>query len=146
MGRRLGEVLIARRFLSARELAHALAAQQGVELEPVGGSETFEAAVRPAAVGEPVYQVCEVTPEPNGRAGSVLYEGTNFLEAADFAFEFVEAHSPFALEIQRAQGEQRESVWSYSEDRAAQAAAARKDLVETYGFDPIRWNAGSQRD
>jgi len=138
-GRRLGEVLIARGTLTPQALARALAAQQGVELEAIDGSETFEAAIRPTAVGEPVYKVREV-PREEGRTGSVLYETANFLEAADFAFEFVEANEPFALEIERVEGDRRESVWSYSEDRANQAAAARQDLVETYGFDPISWN------
>ena len=145
-GRRLGEVLIARGSLSAPELARALAAQQGVALESTDDSETFEAAVRPTAIGEPVYHVCEIRPSPDQSSAPSLYETTNFLEAADFAFEFVEQHNPHALEIQRTQGDQRESVWTYSEERAASAAASRKDLVETYGFDPIRWNARSQRD
>jgi hypothetical protein len=145
-GRRLGEVLIARGLLSAPALAHALALQQGVELEVTDGAETFEAAIRPTAVGEPVYQVCEIRPGPSERAGSVLYETTNFLEAADFAFEFVAEQNPHALEIHRAHGADRESVWTYSEERAAKAAASRKELVETYGFDPIRWNAGARRD
>src|SRR5438270_12808535 len=80
-GQRLGEVLIARGWLSPQALARALATQQGVELEPTDGSETFEAAIRPAATGEPVYQVCEVGPE--GDARRMLYESANFLEAAD---------------------------------------------------------------
>ena len=115
-------------------------------VESTDDSETFEAAVRPTAIGEPVYHVCEIRPSPDQSSAPSLYETTNFLEAADFAFEFVEQHNPHALEIQRTQGDQRESVWTYSEERAASAAASRKDLVETYGFDPIRWNARSQRD
>lgn len=144
-GRRLGEVLIARGALSAQALARVLALQQGVELETPDGSETFEAAIRPAAVGEPVYRVF-VLAEEGAEPGPALYETANFLEAADFAFEFVEAHEPPVLEIQRVEGERRESVWSYSEDRANAAAASRRELVDTYGFDPIRWNAGPRRD
>jgi hypothetical protein len=138
-GRRLGEVLVARGWLSPQALARALAAQQGVELQAPDGSETFEAAIRPTAVGEPVYKVREVPPE-EGRRGSVLYETANFLEAADFAFEYVEAEDPFALEIERVEGERCETVWGYSKDRANAAAESRRDLVDTYGFDPIRWN------
>lgn len=144
-GRRLGEVLIARGALSAQALARVLALQQGVELDTPDGSETFEAAIRPAAVGEPVYQVF-VLSEEGAEPGSALCETANFLEAADFAFEFVDAHEPPVLEIQRVEGDRRESVWSYSEDRANAAAASRRDLVDTYGFDPIRWNAGPRRD
>ena len=139
-GRRLGEVLVARGWLTPQALARALAAQQGVELEAPDGAETFEAAIRPTAIGEPVYRVREV-PREEGRTGSVLYETANFLEAADFAFEYVESEEPFALEIERAEGERCETVWAYSEDRASAAAESRRDLVDTYGFDPIRWNA-----
>jgi hypothetical protein len=142
-GRRLGEVLIARGLLTPQALARALAAQQGMELEATDGSETFEAAIRPTAVGEPVYKVREVPPE-EGRTGAVLYETANFLEAADFAFEFVEAQQPHALEIERVEGDRRETVWSYSEDRATAVAESRRDLVDTYGFDPVRWNTPSR--
>src|SRR5262249_4545230 len=139
-GRRFGEVLVARGWLSPQALARALAAQQGVELEAPDGSETFEAAIRPTAVGEPVYKVRDV-PREEGRSGSVLCETANFLEAADFAFEYVEAEEPFALEIERVEGERCETVWAYSEDRANAAAETRRGLVDTYGFDRIRWNA-----
>jgi hypothetical protein len=134
-GRRLGEVLVSRGSLSADALARALAAQHGVELEQTDEPETgLEAAIRPATPGEPVFQICA--------AGSVLYESGNFLEAVDFAFEFVEEHEPEALEIEKMQGEKRESVWMYSEDLAAKVAASRRDMVQTYGFDPTQWDAG----
>ncbi|MFY9578645.1 MAG: hypothetical protein WAQ33_04920 [Gaiellaceae bacterium] len=130
-GRRLGEVLVSRGSVSGDALARALAAQHGVELEP---TEELEATIKPPSPGEPVYQVCA--------AKSVLYESTNFLEAADFAFEFVERHEPDALEIERRQGDKRECVWMYSQDRAAEVAASRKGMLETYGFDPNQWDAG----
>jgi hypothetical protein len=142
-GRRLGEVLIARGTLTPQALARALAAQQGVDLEAPDGSETFEAAIRPTAVGEPAYKVRDV-PREEGVTGCVLYETANFLEAADFAFEFVEANEPYALEIERVEAGRSETVWSYSEDRANAAAESRRDLVDTYGFDPIRWNTPSR--
>ena len=142
-GRRLGEVLIARQALTPQALARVLALQQGVELETLDSSETFEAAIRPAALGEPMYQVF-VLAEEGGAHGDALYETANFLEAADFAFEFVEAHNPPALEIERIEGDRRESVWGYSEDRANAAAESRRELVDTYGFDPIRWNTPSR--
>jgi len=132
-GRRLGEVLVSRGSLSGDALARALAAQHGVEVEP---PDELEATIKPATPGEPIYQVCA--------NGSVLHESANFLEAADFAFEYVEEHEPDALEIERAQGEVRESVWMYSKDRAAEVAASRKGMLETYGFDPTRWDAGRQ--
>jgi hypothetical protein len=135
-------VLIARGVLTPQALARALAAQQGMELEATDETETFEAAIRPSAVGEPVYKVREVPRE--GESGAILCETANFLEAADFAFEFVESTEPYALEIERVEGERCETVWSYSEDRANAAAESRRDLVDTYGFDPIRWNSPSR--
>jgi hypothetical protein len=65
----------------------------------------------------------------------------NFLEAADFAFEHVEREQPAALEIRKAADGAFETVWTYSERRAAAEAAAQKSLVATYGFDPARWGA-----
>jgi hypothetical protein len=69
-----------------------------------------------------------------------LWESQNFLEAADFAMEFVQDHSPEALEIERLEHDQQETVWTYSETRAQAAELARRDLVDTFGFDPTNWN------
>jgi hypothetical protein len=82
--------------------------------------------------------------EPAYSAGPVLHETANFLEAADFAYEYVQGHEPEALEIQRVDALTRETVWSYSEPRAEAESAARKSVLETFGFDPTRWGAGSQ--
>jgi hypothetical protein len=54
--------------------------------------------------------------------------------------EYVQENDPKALEIQRASGETLETVWTYSETRAAALAASRKRPVETFGFDPISWD------
>ncbi|MDX6387070.1 MAG: hypothetical protein QOD85_872, partial [Gaiellaceae bacterium] len=62
-----------------------------------------------------------------------------FLEAADFAFEFVEEHDPAALEIHRSLGAAQETVWNYSASRAAAVNVERKELVQTFGFDPTTW-------
>ena len=74
---------------------------------------------------------------------SLLYEGQNFLEAADFACDYVDREEPAALEIQRRDGEACETVWAYSQERAAAVSSSSKRLVETFGFDPTRW--GMQR-
>jgi hypothetical protein len=143
-GRRLGEILVARGYLSGPALARALAEQHGVEL---GSDDELEddiqTVIRPSTPDEPVYQVLEVVYEPSYQAGSILFQSTNFLEAADFASEFVEGNQPEALEIQRLHGDTRETVWTYSESRAAAVAAERRALVETFGFDPTRWGGGS---
>lgn len=134
---RLGEILVARGYLSGLTLARALADQHGLDSTRLNELETeVETMIRPDAPSEPVYQVRHF--------GSVLYEGPNFLEAADFASELVEGEDPNALEIQRTRNDVRETVWTYS--RAAAEAASGKSLVETFGFDPTRWDAGGRRD
>ena len=47
--------------------------------------------------------------------------------------------SPDGIEIQRSQGATQETVWTYSDSRAAAKALSRKDLAETFGFDPTLW-------
>jgi hypothetical protein len=146
-GQRLGEILVARKYLSGPALALALAEQHGVDLGSASDLETdLETVLQPSSTGEPMYRVFEVAYEPSYQAQPVLYETTNFLEAADFACEFVERKNPPALEILRTHGEARETVWTYSASRAAAAAASRKNLVHTFGFDPMRWDAGASFD
>jgi hypothetical protein len=145
--KRLGEILVANELLSGAALAIALAEQHGLEV----GSEQklqdeLETVVRTSAPGEPVYRVLEVIYEPTYRLGAVLSESTNFLEAADFACEFVERRSPQGLEIHKLDGDKRETVWTYSETRADAEAAARKNLVQTFGYDPMRWDTRGRFD
>lgn len=137
-GGRLGEILVSRGLLSGAELAQALAEQHGVELAAQDDAE-LQTTVRPLTPEEPVYQVFEIIFEPGYQRRTPLFENPNFLEAADFAFEFVEEHDPAALEIHRTHGAAQETVWSYSASRAAAVQAERKDLVQTFGFDPTAW-------
>ncbi len=135
--RRLGEILVERGYLSAPTLASALAEQHGVDVEPEALSGAGQAAVRSDA---PTYEVYAVGYEP-GRERTGLYESANLLDAADFACEFVDRAEPVAVEIERRDGKASETVWTYSRERAAAAAASSKSLVETFGFDPTRWGA-----
>jgi hypothetical protein len=139
-GGRLGEILVTRGLLSGAELAQALAEQHGVELAAQDEAE-LQTVVRPVTAEEPVYRVFEVNFEPGYQRRTPLFESTNFLEAADYAFEFVAEHDPAALEIHRTNGAAQETVWNYSASRAAAVNAERKDLVETFGFDPTKWGA-----
>jgi hypothetical protein len=132
---RLGEILIQRGDITGTDLAHVLGEQHGVEV-----TGELEATLKPAPAAEPVYRVFNVTFRRSFQERSTLFETTNFLEAADYAMEYVQDHSPEALEIERIDGEEQETVWTYSETRAAAAELARKDLVDTFGFDPTRWN------
>jgi hypothetical protein len=137
-GGRLGEILVSRGLLSGGELAQALAEQHGVELGAQDEAE-LETVVRPITADEPVYKLFEVIFEPGYQRRTQLFESTNFLEAADHAFEFVEEHEPAALEIHRTAGAAQETVWNYSASRAAAVNEERKPLAETFGFDPTAW-------
>ena len=138
-GSRLGEILVGRGYLSGAALARALAEQHGVALGPEPILDEAETVLRPSVEGEPTYLVCNVVQMQSHQTRSVLYESPNFLEATDFAFEYVEEHEPEALEIQRTGGAEPETVWTYSAARAAALAADRRGLVETFGFDPTSW-------
>jgi hypothetical protein len=134
---RLGEILVSRGLLSGTQLAQALAEQHGVELESPG--QQLETELVHSSAEEPMYKVFEVHFEPGFQRRTAHYESPNFLEAADYAFEFVEEHDPVAVEIHRTHGAAQETVWNYSASRAAAAAVAQKSLIETFGFDPTRW-------
>ena len=129
---RLGEILVERGAITGSDLAHALGEQHGVEL-----TGEVEATLKPTPPGEPVYRIFKVTFRQSFQERSTLWESANFLDAADYAMEYVQDHSPEALEIESIDGDEQETVWTYSETRAT---AARKDLVDTFGFDPTRWD------
>ena len=134
--RKLGEILVAEGFLSGIDLARALAKQNGVVLDQ---SEDVETVVRPVVNEQFVYQVFEISYEPHYKAHEVLYESASFLEAVEFAAEHIEDADPAGLEIQRTNGATRETVWTYSDTRAAAAASSRRGLTQTFGFDPTLW-------
>jgi hypothetical protein len=132
---RLGEILVERGAITGSELAHALGEQHGVEL-----TGELEATLKAPPAAEPVYRIFNVTFRQGFQQRTTLWESANFLDAADFAMEHVQDHNPDALEIERIHGDEQETVWTYSETRASAAELARKDLVDTFGFDPTRWN------
>jgi hypothetical protein len=134
--RKLGEILVAEGFLSGVDLARALAKLNGVVLDR---SEEVETIVRPVVNEQFVYQVFEISYEPHYKAHEVLYESASFLEAVEFAAEHIEDADPQGLEIQRTNGETRETVWTYSDSRATAAASERRGLTQTFGFDPTLW-------
>jgi hypothetical protein len=136
-GRRLGEILVERGHLTGGALALALAEQHGLDLgldERL--DDTVEAVVVPAIAGRPVYEVREVAQGSTAQQGAPLYMSGNFLEAADFACDYVDREKPVGLEIHRSDGAERETVWTYSQERAEAAAADGTRLVDTFGFDP----------
>jgi hypothetical protein len=134
-GGRLGEILVQRGAVTASQLAHALGEQHGVAL-----TGELQGTLKPLTATEPVYRVYEVTFRQGFQDRRSLNESPNFLDAADFAMEYVQEHGPEALEIERSDGSEQETVWTYSESRANASALARKNLVDTFGFDPTRWD------
>jgi hypothetical protein len=140
--RLLGEILVADGYISEAELAFALAEQHGVDLDAEEGLERPQLALRPlTASGQPTYHVHEVAYEPAYRRGDALYLSGSFLEAAEFACEYVQEQQPGALEIEKVDGTRRETVWTYSKARAEAKVASRERLVRTFGFDPVRWGS-----
>jgi hypothetical protein len=131
-GRRLGEILVGRGFVTPLDLVAAVIDQHGLErtTEP----DDF-VSVSLASRAQEVYEV-EAEDAP-GHA-TVVFRAPGFLDATDFAFELLDAESPSWLRIFRLRNGEREEVWAYDESRAAEAAAA-PDLVQVYGFDPARW-------
>jgi hypothetical protein len=145
--RRLGEILVAHGWLSGPALALGLAEQHGLDIGAEAQLDAeLQTVVTPTQPGEPVYRVFEVEYEPIYRPGAIVWETTNFLDAADFACEFVERQRPKGLEIQKTDGRSRETVWTYSETRAAAESATQKNLVQTFGFDPMRWDTSGSFD
>jgi hypothetical protein len=133
--RRLGEILVERRLISGEQLARALSEQHGVAL-----NGDVQATLKDGPGNGAVYRVYRLSTLRGSQQREKMCEYANFLEAADFAMDYVQEQEPEALEIERIEAEQQETVWSYSESRAAAAEVARKDLVDTFGFDPLRWN------
>ena len=124
--RKLGEVLVTEHGVSMLDLAAALSEQHGLAI----GADT---AARPVTSAFPDGSFYEVK-EP-GRAA--LFTTDSFLEATDFAFEYLAAESPDVLEIVRQRGGERERVWEC--DQRGEPLAGPQSAVDTYGFDPNAW-------
>jgi hypothetical protein len=137
--RRLGELLVERGTISGRGLALALAEQHGVSVGRDELDGDVEALITTSTPDEPRYEVWDVAYDPAYERRSVLFETTNFLEAADYACELVDREQPEALEIQRRDNGASETVWTYSQQRAAAVAASRTSVTDRFGFDPARW-------
>ena len=123
--RKLGEVLVTEHGVTMLDLAAALGEQHGLAIGA-------DAAARPGTSRFPDESFYEVK-EP-GRAA--LFSTDSFLEATDFAFEYLAAEAPDVLEIVRQRGAERERVWQ-CDQRGEPIAGA--NLIDTYGFDPNAW-------
>ena len=77
-------------------------------------------AAAPSPTEGPFHQVVDPA------TGEVMHTCPGFLDACDFAFDFVKEHDPEELEIVHVRGERRENVWSY----ARREAEASRLLLE----------------
>jgi hypothetical protein len=125
-GGRLGSILVDGGHVSAIEVVEALVEQHGLEPHSLVAASTAE----PGA--EAAYEVV-------AGDGVAQFRTAGFLDATDFAFELLAADGPPRIEIFRVDGDEREQVWSYTEERAAAVAAAPRDALSIYGFDVTRW-------
>jgi hypothetical protein len=97
--------------------------------------------VRRHAAGRSIYEVHEVLGTDPGLDLGSRYECADYLEAFDFALDFLQEHDPEregkvdGLDIKHVRGAERETVWAYRHDQLDTAPA---DLVALWGFDPTR--------
>jgi hypothetical protein len=68
----------------------------------------------------------------------------SFIEATDFAFDYISDHDPGSLEIVLVEGASRETVWTYSRDRATAEAETKTSLFGLYGYPVGSWSAAPQ--
>lgn len=101
-------------------------------------------AHRPAshAAEQSRYAVHEGLKSHPGLDLGLRHTSESFLDAAEYAFEFLDEHDPqregrvSALEIVRVWPEPRETVWRYEHDGSP---SGHQDPRELYGFDVTTW-------
>jgi hypothetical protein len=130
-GRRLGEILVERGYTTAQALVSAVIEQHGLEEE----TPARAVVAAPTSGHGETYQVEDHSPEE----ARVVFRSGAFLDAVDFAFEYLEAESPERLRIFRILGRRREEVWSYGPEAAAEKEEQPRDLLDVYGYDVVRW-------
>jgi hypothetical protein len=105
------------------------------------------AEIRRHAAGRTVYEVHEVVEGPSSLDLGSRHECSDFLDAFDFALEYLEENDPkrvgrvSGLHIVKIRNRLPEIVWTYSH---ARQAAGEPDLVAHWGFDVTRrWTGPS---
>jgi hypothetical protein len=94
------------------------------------------------AAGQSNHEVHEGLKSHPGLDLGLRFTCEEFLDAIDFALEFLEEHDPertgrvSALEIVRVGPEQRETVWRYEYDGSR---GGHQDPRELWGFDVTAW-------
>jgi hypothetical protein len=104
------------------------------------------AAILSHAAGQERYEVREIL-EGQAFGHEVRHECRDYVQAVEFAFEFLQRRDPgregivSALEVVKVDGYRRETVWSY--DHAHETT--RLDPVRKWGFDVTRTWSGPVR-
>ena len=132
-GRRLGEILVQRGYVTAQAVVSAVIEQHGLE------EETLAAAVVATPLSAAVDETYQVENHSAGGA-RVVFRSEAFLDAVDFAFEYLEAECPEQLRIFRVLGRKRDEVWTYGPGAAAgETEEPPRDLVDVFGYDVVHW-------
>ena len=130
--RPLGEHLVERGYVTAQALGSAVIDQHGLEEETPAAAAVVAA---PPSGHDETYQVEDHSSEE----ARVVFRTSAFLDAVDFAFEYLEAESPERLRIFRILGRKREEVWTYGPETAAETEQQPHDLLDVYGYDVMNW-------
>lgn len=99
------------------------------------------------AAGQSTYEVRESLKHHPGLDLGLRYACDDFLDATDFALEFLDEHDPqregrvSALEIVRVAPEGRETVWRYERDGSW---TGHQDPRTVWGFDVTAWRGPGQ--
>jgi hypothetical protein len=94
------------------------------------------------AAGQPAYEVHESLKHHLGLDLGLRHTCDSFLDASDYALDFLVEHDPkregrvSALEIVRVTAERRETVWRYEHDGSERG---HQDPKELWGFDVTTW-------
>jgi hypothetical protein len=131
---RLGEILIERGAITGSDLAHALSEQHGVEL-----TGELEATLKPAAPTEPVYRVYNVTHSARASSSAAASARARTSSSGRLRHGVRAGPRPRRSRSSGIDGESRRRSGRTAR-RARPRELARKDLVDTFGFDPTRWN------
>jgi hypothetical protein len=112
------------------------------------------AEARRHAAGRSVYEVHEILGVDPGLDLGSRFECADYLEAFDFALDFLQEHDPeregkvSGLDIKQVEGTEKATVWAYRHRPPEQAPndppeQVPNDLVARWGFDPRSWQGPS---
>ena len=94
------------------------------------------------AAGQSSYEVRESLKRHPGLDLGLRFSSSEFLEACEYALEFLDEHDPdregrvSALEIVKVMPERDETVWRYEHDGSR---SGHQDPKEVWGFDFTAW-------